>query len=354
MSGLSADGPKGILKPGWSASVGDYAMAGGWACKGTLLVVGDASGGLYGFEGTSGAIRWQHTQVHEDGLLAMAIHPEGNCVATAGQDGRILIVNAEDGEVTRTIEFGSGWVENVAWSADGQLIAASVSRRVYVFGADGQELWRSDDHPSTVSTIAWSGSEELATACYGRVTFFSARSGEVTQQLEWQGSLVSMVLSPDGNVVACGSQDNSVHFWRRESGEDSAMHGYPSKPAQLSFDRNGMLLATSGGEDVTVWSFEGDGPEGTSPGVLALHVKTVSTLAFASQGRRLASGARDGAVVVWSVHTNGDGVPMGAALVGGELDMPDVVSGLAWRPDDRGLAALDASGGVTYWRVMDR
>jgi hypothetical protein len=31
-----------------------------------------------------------------------------------------------------------------------------------------------------------------------------------------------------------------------------------------------------------------------------------------------------------------------------------VVSGLAWRPDDRGLAALDASGGVTYWRVMER
>ena len=47
-------------------------------------------------------------------------------------------------------------------------------RQVRVFNEDGQEIWQSDDHPSTVSTIAWSGSTELATACYGRVSFFEA------------------------------------------------------------------------------------------------------------------------------------------------------------------------------------
>ena len=132
------------------------------------------------------------------------------------------------------------------------------------------------------------------------------------------------------------------------------MHGYPGKPSYLAFDESGTLLATGGGEDVTVWSFEGDGPEGTSPGILALHVKTVTALRFAPRGRRLASGARDGAVVVWSLQGDGQGVPVGAALVGGDDMVPDVVSGLAWRPDGRGLAALDASGGVTYWRVMDK
>jgi WD40 repeat protein len=354
MSGLSGDGPKGILRQGWSASVGDYAIDGGWTGKGSQLVVVDAAGGVFGFEGTSGTVRWEHAEAHQGGVLAMAIHPGGELFATAGQDGRVLIWNAEDGQVSQSIELGGGWVENVAWSSDGQWIAVSVSRRVHVFGVEGQEVWRSDEHPSTVSTIVWSNGGELATACYGQVAFFDGSSGAVLQKLEWQGSLVSMVLSPDGNVVACGSQDNSVHFWRRSTGEDSQMHGYPGKPSALSFDDSGTLLATSGGEDVTVWSFDGDGPEGTSPGVLALHVKTVTALTFACRGRRLASGARDGAVVLWSLQNNGQGVPVGAALVGGEEDMPDVVSGLAWRPDDRGIAALDANGGVTYWRVMDR
>ena len=354
MPRMSQDESKGVFRPGWSARVGDYAIAGGWVCGGALLVVGDAAGSVYAFEGTSGTIRWKHPEIHRGGILSLSIHPDGTQFATSGQDGRVLIWSSEDGAVIQSIECGNTWVENVAWSLDGQFIAASVSRRVHVFDVNGIEAWQSDDHPSTVSTIAWSSRGELATACYGQVAFFAASSGEVQQKLEWKGSMVSLVLSPDAEVVACGSQDNSVHFWRRASGEDSAMHGYPGKPSSLAFDEKGVLLATSGGPTVTVWSFEGDGPEGTRPGILEIHIKPVTSLAFAHRGRRLASGARDGSVVVWSLRSNGEGVPVGAGLVGGEDAMPDVVSGVSWRPDDRGLAAFDASGGVTYWRIMDR
>ncbi len=345
MSDLNIDRPKGVLRRGWSAAVGDYAIAGGWTLRGETLVVGDAAGGVYAFDGKSGATVWAFPGGHEGGVLAMAIHPSGTAFATAGQDGRILIWGSDEGQVSHAIDVGSGWVENVAWSPDGQWLAASCSRQVRAYGADGVEVWRSDDHPSTISAIAWSSAEELATACYGRVTFFDASSGELRQKLEWKGSLVSMVLSPDGDIVACGSQDNSVHFWRRSTEQDSMMSGYPGKPSALAFDDTGTLLATGGGEAVTVWSFQGSGPEGTRPGILKLHVQPVTTLAFARRGMRLASAARDGAVVVWSLQRDGGGGPVGAALVA------DVVAELYWRPDGRALAALDARGGVTVWRI---
>ena len=54
MSRLGVDNTKGILREGWFSKVDDYAISGGWALKGKLLVVGDASGGLFGFEGKSG------------------------------------------------------------------------------------------------------------------------------------------------------------------------------------------------------------------------------------------------------------------------------------------------------------
>ena len=123
------------------------------------------------------------------------------------------------------------------------------------------------------------------------------------------------------------------------------MSGYPAKPSALAFDDTGTLLATGGGEAVTVWSFQGSGPEGTRPGVLELHVQPVTTLAFARRAMRLASGARDGAVVVWSLQRDGEGDPIGDAVVA------DAVAGLYWRPDGRALAALDARGGVTVWRI---
>ncbi len=345
MSDLNVGSSKGALRRGWSAAVGDYAIAGGWCLRGEALMVGDAEGSVYAFDGKSGATVWERRGVHEGGVLAVAIHPSGTAFATAGQDRRVLIWSAAEGQVSRAIDVGSGWVENVAWSPDGQWLAASCSRQVHAYGADGAEVWRSDDHPSTVSAIAWSSVGELATACYGRVTFFDASTGELRQKLEWQGSLVSMVLSSDGDIVACGSQDNSVHFWRRSTEQDSMMSGYPAKPSALAFDDTGTLLATGGGEAVTVWSFQGSGPEGTRPGVLELHVQPVTTLAFARRAMRLASGGRDGAVVVWSLQRDGEGGPIGDAVVAG------VVAELYWRPDGRALAALDAQGGVTVWRI---
>ena len=345
MSDLNVASPRGVLRRGWSAAVGDYAIAGGWSLRGETLMVGDAAGGVYAFDGKSGATAWARRGVHEGGVLAVAIHPSGTAFATAGQDRRVLIWNVAEGQVSRAIDVGSGWVENVAWSPDGQWLAASCSRQVRAYGEDGAEVWRSDDHPSTVSAIAWSSVGELATACYGRVTFFDASTGELRQKLEWQGSLVSMVLSSDGDIVACGSQDNSVHFWRRSTEQDSMMSGYPAKPSALAFDDTGTLLATGGGEAVTVWSFQGSGPEGTRPGVLELHVQPVTTLAFARRTMRLASGGRDGAVVVWSLQRDGEGSPIGDAVVAG------VVAELYWRPDGRALAALDAQGGVTVWRT---
>ena len=342
---MSVDRPQGVLRRGWSAEVGDYAMAGGWTLRGEALVVGDAAGGVYAFDGTSGATLWTQRGVHDGGVLAVAMHPNRPEFATAGQDGRVLVWSAADGRVSVAIDIGNGWVESVAWSPDGTWLAASCSRQVHVHGADGANMWRSDDHPSTVSAIAWSGTEELATACYGRVSFFEAVTGELRQKLEWIGSLVSLVLSPDGDIVACGSQDNSVHFWRRSTEQDSMMSGYPAKPSALAFDDSGTLLATSGAEDVTVWSFQGRGPEGTRPGVLEHHDENVTALAFARRGMRLASGARDGDVAVWSLRRDGHGDPIGSASVA------DVVGDLYWRPDGRALAALDAQGGATVWRV---
>ena len=228
-------------------------------------MVGDAEGGVYAFDGESGAAIWERRGVHDGGVLSVAVHPSGNTFATSGQDGRVLIWSAAEGQVIRTIDVGSGWVENVAWSPDGQRLAASCSRQVHTYNADGAEVWRSDDHPSTVSAIAWSSVGELATACYGRATFFDAFTGELRQKLEWQGSLVSMVLSPNGDIVACGSQDNTVHFWRRSTEQDSMMSGYPAKPSALAFDDTGTLLATGGGEDVTVWSFPGGVPKARGP-----------------------------------------------------------------------------------------
>ena len=60
---------------------------------------------------------------------------------------------------------------------------------------------------------------------------------------------------------------------------------------------------------------------------------------------RLASGARDGSVVVWGVKKNGEGDAIGAVLMKG------LISAIAWRPDGRVLATATANGGIAAWGI---
>ena len=55
-----------------------------------------------------------------------------------------------------------------------------------------------------------------------------------------------MVLSPNSDIVVCGSQDNTIHFWRRSTEQDSMMSGPSLRPSALSFDETGSYLATGG------------------------------------------------------------------------------------------------------------
>ena len=59
----------------------------------------------------------------------------------------------------------------------------------------------------------------------------------------------------------------------------------------------------------------------------------------------LASGSRDGAVVLWNLKSENEESGLS------ETSVSDSVSNLYWRPDDKALAGLDRQGGVTVWHV---
>jgi WD40 repeat protein len=337
----------GALSLGWRARVGDYARCLVWDAAGRQLLVGDAAGTLTCLDGAGGGVRWE-TRAHDGGVLALAAHPSRALLASAGADGRACLW-ALDGDGTPAplaeLPGDAAWVEHLAWSPGGTRLASASGRILRLWDADGAPLARSDAHASAVAGLAWCGEAEIASACYGRVTFRDAATGEPRETLDWKGSLISLVVSPDGAIVACGSQDRSVHFWRRQSGEDSMMSGYPAKPAVLAFDRRSRLLATSGADYVTVWSFAGAGPEGTKPGLLQDHEGQVSALAFAASRPRLAAADRAGLVLLWDLDDSGEGRPVGAAPATAAVET------LVWHPSDTALAAADAAGGVSLWSV---
>ena len=58
-----------------------------------VLIVGDASGTISGFDGKSGRSLWRQDNTHDGGLLAFAVHPDGKYFHLRGKMVRLFLGN---------------------------------------------------------------------------------------------------------------------------------------------------------------------------------------------------------------------------------------------------------------------
>lgn len=333
---------KAELSARWRIEAGDYVSSLDLSSDGLLCAVGAGNGTVSIVDAASGAVRTR-IDAHPHGVLEARFSHDGRLLATCGQDSTAKIFSTS-GELLFTLPGGASWVEHLAWSPRGDRIAIASGRRIRVWSRswDGEPFAETEALPSTVSAIAWSrDGAGLAATAYGGVHVWTADVGAAARHLPWKGSLVSLAWSPDGKVIACGSQDCSVHFWRLSTGGDSEMRGYPFKPRALAWDAQSRLLATSGDATITLWDFDGRGPEGSTPIQLLGHKTVCTSLAFGHRKCVLASGSQDGSVLVWEPRREVK------ALRYGFLDAE--ITAIAWDPEHRALFASDGEGSVACW-----
>jgi len=345
MPGVTLAAPPGKteLVPRWHLAAGDYVVAAKISRDGRICIVGTGGGSIIGVDVESGRELFRHA-AHKAGVLGVSIAPDGMKFATCGQEPNAKVWRAT-GELLRELPGGGAqWVEHVAWSPTGDRIAVAAGRKVRTWSESNAPSAEPDPLPSTVSNIAWrADGTALAATCYGGVYVWPFVAGAKDRRFEWKGSLISLAWSPDAKVIACGSQDCSVHFWRLATGQDSQMSGYPSKPKALAWDSESKLLATAGDSTVTVWDFRGKGPEGTHPIQLEAHKSACTRLAFSPRKSVLASGSQDHSVLLWEPRRGTQ--PILYAF------LEDEVTTLEWHPEHRGLLGGDASGNVRLWEV---
>jgi len=329
----------GALRDGWRAEIDDYVAALAWAPDGRLLAAAAAGGPIYLFDGATGRLA-RGLAGHDGGTLALSWSPDGATLASAGQDGvaRLWTVTPAD-SAERALPGGAAWVERVAWSPSGSLVATGAGKILRVWDADGTLAYEYGGHQSTVADLAWRpGGGALATAAYGGVTLWDPDAADTVRRFTWVGASLALAWSPHGRYIATGDQDASVHFWIVATGGDLMMRGYQAKVRQLAWDHTSRYLATGGNAAVLVWDCAGRGPEGTRPLVLEAHERSLSALAFQRRGPLLASGDPDGRVALWN--------PSQGRKIRGRATRAASIAHLVWSPDDRLLAVGDADGGV--------
>lgn len=319
----------------WSTQGGETPIAVAFAADGLVAIARDG-GTVELFAGKTGAlIRTIHA--HDEGLCAMAIDPAGALLSTGGMDARARLFDVATGEQRAELKTGKDWVEHAAFASTGAHVAVAHGKSVSILPTAGGAGLTLGPHKSTVAGLSWSpDGKRVAVGRFGGVDVWTT-SGERERELAWTSSIIAVAWQPKDRYLAAGCQDDAVHFWRLDGGIDSMMGGYPMKPRAIAWTADGTLLATGGGEEIVVWSFKGKGPEGTTPVMLREHTQFVTALAAAPTDQRIASGGRDGKVVVWRPARNDK-----PTLV---HTMTAPVECVAWSKDNRVVAGA-ADGAV--------
>jgi WD40 repeat protein len=306
-----------------------------WSPNDELLAAAFADGSVGVFDTRDGRQLWRHGS-HGLGTTALAWSPDGSLLASGGQQGGILLWNPAEGTVAHNLDSGRSWVELLCWSTDGQL-ASAAGRQIQLWNTDGELTHSFVQTTSTVTGLHWLSDGRLISSCYGVVNCWSPEHTEPAQSFPWKDSLLSLSVSPDNRFIAAGCQDNSIHLWYLNNGEDFQMSGYPSKVRHLSWSADGRYFATGGGQALIVWDCSGKGPQQKEPAVLPVHTKQVSAVLFSHAGSRVATGGEDGLIYLFDLE---QGMPLA-----GLLD-DAAVSAIAWSHDDRAIAIGYASGRI--------
>jgi WD40 repeat protein len=175
-----------------------------------------------------------HKLALDEGHLpfSIAFSPDSSTLAIGRIPGAVELWDVVTGERLNTLTGLSLEVASIAWSPDGEIIAASAAR--------------------LLSSTAVRPNPSLAIAAW------DVTSGELLYARENpsdRDEVFQIALSPDGKWLASGTESGEIHLWDFESGETvDTLDGHTDWVADLAWSPDGQMLASvSADNTVIVW-----------------------------------------------------------------------------------------------------
>ncbi|KAG8914109.1 hypothetical protein FRC02_005111, partial [Tulasnella sp. 418] len=277
---------------------------------------------------TDGKDRWDRVLFtltsHSAPITAVAYSPDGETIATGGDDNRVIIWDSRTGAQIHILEGHSARVWAVAFSSNDRLLASG--------SADGSvRIWNSATgilihtlihHSDAVRAVCFSPlGHMIASGSYDKtIILWDSGTGSFIRMLSGHSSIVlsitfspdgaqivssssdSITFSPDGAQIVCSSSDPSIIIWDTETGTvisrlQRSESGYTVY--SLAFSPDGTQLASTCDGDAILWNYESR----TISRKLEGSTGDLGCVAFSPDGRFILVGCGSGQVVTWDTTT---------------------------------------------------
>jgi WD40 repeat protein len=283
-----------------------------------------------------------------DRVRSVAFSPDGTRIILASDDGTARIYDLATGELALPAIDTGVPVTSVAFAPSGQRFAhAGTDGSVVVRDASTGQVIRSlAGHAQAVNALAFSAEGSLLASASddGTIAVWDVTTGTAivldAALGGHTGAVNAVAFSPTNvDLLASGGVDRTIRLWRLSTMSvlrvyqpvfDGAIQtaGHSAAVMSVAFAPNGRYLASaSADKTVKLWDLASDAT--VESATFRGHEAGVNTVAFSPDGQRLASGSDDGTARIWTIGSTSTPQKLTPCL--------SPVSSLAWAPDGTSL-----------------
>ncbi|MBP5974326.1 CHAT domain-containing protein [Brasilonema sp. CT11] len=234
---------------------------------------------------------------HTDLVNSVSFSPDGKMLASASWDGTVKLWSINGDLLDDKRNAHKAKVYSVSFSPDGKMLAsASWDGTVKLWNVNGSKL-------------------SLFKKIQPRPEILKTTNKDNNHNSNSLKQFDQVSFSPDGQLIAAGSDDGKVWIWDRNGKLLTILSGHHKRVYAVSFSPDRKFLASSSGDNtILLWDaqklnqirtlgpHESDAQKLKPIKTLDRHESDVFSIAFSADGKTLISASQDNTIKFWRVE----------------------------------------------------